>query len=306
VRDRGLSMVFQASALYPHMTVAENLGFPLKMARLERSEIAGRVARTACLLSLGSLLDRRPAQLSGGQRQRVALGRALVVEPRLLLLDEPMSNLDAQLRVSLRAELRLLHRRLGLTTLHVTHDQVEAMTMADRLAVMCAGLIVQQGPPAELYEHPADVFVAQFVGSPPMNLFRGRITRVGDTPVLALGSSVIPLDGPLGQPAAGHPAGRDVVVGIRPSAFRVDAGGAFVMDVSSTERVGAHVLVHGRLDAPAWRSRHTEPEVADRRGAVEVMLQCAGTIDPWQPLPLDVEPGSVHLFDIDTGRALAA
>jgi len=297
-------MVFQVSALYPHMTVAQNLGFPLRMARMEQSEIAPRVARAARLLGLGGLLERRPAHLSGGQRQRVALGRAIVAEPRLLLLDEPMSNLDAQLRVSLRSELCLLQRRLGLTTLHVTHDQVEAMTMADRVAVMRGGVVVQQGAPADLYAHPVDVFVAQFVGSPPMNLFRGTIERLDGRTTVALGRSVIPLDGALRAAAATQPSGRGVIVGIRPSAFRAAADGALVMDVSFTERLGSHVLVHGRLDAPAWRSADGQPDVADRRGTVEVMLPGDRAVDPWQPLPLDVEPGEIHLFDVDSGLAL--
>jgi multiple sugar transport system ATP-binding protein len=306
VRDRGLSMVFQMSALYPHMTVAQNLGFPLRMAKLEQSEIAPRVARAARLVGLGGLLERRPSQLSGGQRQRVALGRAIVAEPRLLLLDEPMSNLDAQMRVSLRAELCLLQRRLGLTTLHVTHDQVEAMTMADRVAVMRGGVVVQLGPPADLYEHPVDLFVARFVGSPPMNLFLGTIARIGDAPALTLGRSTIALDGALRHLPEVHRPGRAVVVGIRPSAFRVDAGGPLVMDVSSTEQLGAHILVHGRLGAPAWRPPDGEPEFAGRRGPVEVMLPADRPVDPWQPLPLDIEPGGIHLFDVDSGLALAA
>jgi multiple sugar transport system ATP-binding protein len=321
VRDRGLSMVFQVSALYPHMTVAENLGFPLRMARLDQDEIAPRVARAAGLLGLGDLLDRRPAQLSGGQRQRVALGRAIVAEPQLLLLDEPMSNIDAQLRVSLRAELCLLQRRLGLTTLHVTHDQVEAMTMGDRVAVMRAGLVVQEGSPADLYDRPVDVFVAQFVGSPPMNLFRGTIARLDDAPALALGRAVVLLGDRFRDVAAAHEVGREVVAGVRPSAFRAVGGGQLVMDVSSSERLGSHILVHGRLDAPGYRPRHAGAEAgadddplatdvpadpADRRGTVDVLLPNDHVVDPWQPLPLEIEPGGIHLFDADSGLALAA
>ena len=175
-RDRDIAMVFQNYALYPHMTVARNLAYPLRQRGMPRREIDRRVREVAEMLSLDELLKRRPAQLSGGQRQRVAMGRALVREPEVFLLDEPLSNLDAKLRVQMRAELKRLHARLGITTIYVTHDQVEAMTLGDRLAVISDGKLQQLGAPQEVYDHPANVFVAGFIGSPPMNLLRGRAT----------------------------------------------------------------------------------------------------------------------------------
>ncbi len=173
-RDRDIAMVFQNYALYPHMTVQRNLAFGLKERRTPKREIDRRVSEIAAVLSLGELMKRRPAQLSGGQRQRVAMGRALVREPKVFLLDEPLSNLDAKLRVQMRAELKRLHQKLSITTIYVTHDQVEAMTLADRIVVMSAGKALQTGPPQEVYSRPANLFVAGFIGSPAMNLLRGR------------------------------------------------------------------------------------------------------------------------------------
>src|SRR3989442_9097166 len=181
-RDRDIAMVFQNYALYPHMTVYRNLAFGLRQRKAPKSEIDRRVREVSGMLGLDELLGRRPAQLSGGQRQRVAMGRALVREPKTFLLDEPLSNLDAKLRVQVRAQLKRLHARLGITTIYVTHDQVEAMTLGDRIAVIAGGVLQQLGPPQDVYDHPANLFVAGFIGSPPMNLLRGSANRGGGRP----------------------------------------------------------------------------------------------------------------------------
>jgi ABC-type sugar transport system ATPase subunit len=230
--DRDVAMVFQNYALYPHMTVAENLGFPLKMGGVDREVVRSKVAAAAGLLQLSGQLDRFPDELSGGQRQRVALGRAIVREPYVFLMDEPLSNLDALLRVEMRAELVRLHKRVGRTTIYVTHDQVEAMTMASRIVLMNRGVVQQVGTPAEIYSTPANIFVATFVGSPPMNLFKGKLERSGQQTIFR-GPFEIAIDmrAPLGP----------VTVGIRPEHVTVrgaddKAGLAAVID--AVERVG--------------------------------------------------------------------
>src|SRR6266446_5131081 len=204
--DRDIAMVFQNYALYPHMSVASNLAFGLKMRKFEKAEIEKRINNAASILGIESLLQRKPRQLSGGQRQRVALGRAIVRDPKVFLFDEPLSNLDAKLRVQMRVELKKLHERLGTTAIYVTHDQVEAMTLADRLVVMNAGNVDQIGPPLDLYEQPATVFVAGFIGSPAMNLIAGRLQPDG----VAIGELIIAPGLRAGE------AGRAVTVGLRP------------------------------------------------------------------------------------------
>jgi multiple sugar transport system ATP-binding protein len=192
-KDRDMAMVFQNYALYPHMTVADNIGFSLKLSRVPKDELRARVRETAELLALESMLDRRPRQLSGGQRQRVAMGRAIIRHPQAFLMDEPLSNLDAKLRVQMRGEIAGLQNRLGVTTLYVTHDQIEAMTMGDRVAVLDAGRLQQVGTPHEIYDQPANLFVAGFIGSPPMNLLHGKVLAGDGGPVVALGSARIPM-----------------------------------------------------------------------------------------------------------------
>src|SRR5436190_1010460 len=205
-KDRDIAMVFQNYALYPHMSVWDNMAYGLRMRRMERAEIRRRVERAAAILQLDELLQRRPRQLSGGQRQRVAMGRAIVREPKVFLFDEPLSNLDAKLRVQMRVEIKRLQQELGTTSLYVTHDQVEAMTLADRLIVMNLGNVDQIGPPLDLYERPATAFVAGFIGSPAMNLIPGRLEAGG----VAVGNTVLPLDNAAGE------AGRPVLAGLRP------------------------------------------------------------------------------------------
>nr|WP_318382624.1 sn-glycerol-3-phosphate ABC transporter ATP-binding protein UgpC [uncultured Enterobacter sp.] len=265
-QDRNMAMVFQNYALYPHMTVAGNLGFSLKMQGLEKTAIAQQVAKVAETLGLTPLLERRPAQLSGGQRQRVAMGRAILRQPRLFLFDEPLSNLDAKLRVELRTEIKALHQRLNTTMIYVTHDQVEAMTMADRIVVLKNGHIEQVGTPLELYDRPANAFVAGFIGSPSMNLFSGRLERAG----------VVVTDDGLRLPVADSPqqkAGQRVLYGIRPQHFVLHERGSINAHVNVVEPTGSETqimldigqhrvttLFHQRVDARAGQTLQVLPD----------------------------------------------
>src|SRR5580692_1983990 len=215
-KDRDIAMVFQNYALYPHMSVGDNIGFALKMRKLPKSEVAVKVKETADILGLTDWLDRKPAQLSGGQRQRVAMGRAIVREPAVFLMDEPLSNLDAKLRVQMRAEVSRIQRRIGVATMYVTHDQIEAMTMGDRVAVMRTGHLQQVAPPQVLYDHPDNVFVAAFIGSPAMNLYRAELADDGET--LRLGSQTLRITDEVrrARPGLIAYAGKRIVVGFRP------------------------------------------------------------------------------------------
>jgi len=261
-RQRDVAMVFQDYALYPHMTVAENVGYPLKVRGRPRSEIARRVAEAADMLGLGPLLGRRPAQLSGGQQQRAAVARALVYEPKALLLDEPLSNLDAKLRLEARGFLKNFQRRLGITTVYVTHDQAEAMALADRIAVMDQGRLLQVGSPLDVYRRPADTFVAGFIGSPPMNLIPCELTfdglRLAGGTVLARG------------PAAGFRPGDRLLAGVRPEHLRLEtdaAGGQGLVDaeVYAVEPLGSESLVRVRAGETVLVARVFGDEVPDLR-----------------------------------------
>ena len=245
-RERGCAMVFQNYALYPHMSVAENLGYALKVAGVRPAERRARVTDVAGILGLADLLDRKPGQLSGGQRQRVAMGRAIIRAPRVFLFDEPLSNLDAKLRVQMRLEVRQLHARLGATSLFVTHDQVEAMTLADRLVVMRDGVVEQVGPPDEVYREPQSVFVGDFLGSPPMNLLDGRLADAGAT-VVVPGAAPVELSAPVRDAAVGP-----VRVGIRPEQLAVVPAerGVWPVAVDFAEELGAGRLDQGRLGDP--------------------------------------------------------
>jgi len=255
-RSRGIAMVFQSYALYPHMTVTENLSFSLRMRRLASMEIEKRVAEATRALRLEDLLARYPRQLSGGQRQRVAMGRAMVRDPTVFLFDEPLSNLDAKLRVQMRSEIKDLHRRLGNTTLYVTHDQIEAMTMADRIAVMRNGGIEQVGTPAELYDTPANLFVASFIGSPAINLLCGMVTRNGEATRVDLGEDI-----QLDIPRVRHTLpGSRVLCGVRPEHFSLEANGhGLPCRVTNTEMIGREILIYGTIAgqsvcvSPGWR-----------------------------------------------------
>jgi multiple sugar transport system ATP-binding protein len=293
-------MVFQNYALYPHMTVEKNLGSALQQRKIPKDELHQRVHSMAELLGLEELLKRRPGQLSGGQRQRVAMGRALVREPRVFLLDEPLSNLDAKLRVQMRAELKKLHHRLGITTIYVTHDQVEAMTLGDRIAVLSAGRLQQIGAPQDVYDHPTNVFVAGFIGSPPMNLLRGSV------------SGGLVEAGDLAFQREGIADGL-VIVGLRPEGLGVvgdnDPGPGFEVHVDVVEPLGDEVLVHGSVAARDAGVR-IEPEEAtllvqtSDRAAMTVRLAPEARPAEGSTMHLHVEPSTVHLFDAETGAAL--
>jgi len=302
-RSRDIAMVFQSYALYPHMTVRENLGYGLRVRKTPKDETRRRVEQVAELLGLEEYLDRRPAALSGGQRQRVAMGRAIVREPKAFLMDEPLSNLDAKLRVSMRAQLASLHGRLGTTTIYVTHDQVEAMTLGQRVAVMREGRIQQVDTPQALYSRPANLFVAAFIGSPAMNLVEAE---AADGSLHFAGFTV-----PASAPARGR-----LVVGIRPEAFAdagLTAGGlpTIDVDVDVVEELGAETHVIFPVDAApvdvsgARESEDTETLLADARTVFTARLDPLTTARPGRPLQLAVDPARFHYFDPATGDRLA-
>ncbi len=290
-RERDIAMVFQNYALYPHMNVAQNLGFALKIAKLKKSEIKTRVAEAAKILDLEEYLDRKPGQLSGGQRQRVAMGRAIVRQPRVFLMDEPLSNLDAKLRVATRSEIAALQRRLGVTTVYVTHDQVEAMTMGDRVAVMKDGVLQQVDVPSVLYDSPVNAFVAGFIGSPMMNLIEGTIGPDGIT----IGSTVVPVPRGL-QQAAG--TGK-VTVGLRPESVELTGTTAGIPAVVNlVEELGAEAYVYARL-------AHT---VDDTRFAATpdfiVRVNPKSAPKSGSAIELHVKPDSMLLFDAESGARI--
>jgi multiple sugar transport system ATP-binding protein len=297
-RDRDIAMVFQNYALYPHMTVYKNLAFGLKERKTPKPEIDRRVREASAMLGLDELLKRRPAQLSGGQRQRVAMGRALVREPLAFLLDEPLSNLDAKLRVQMRAELKRIHQRLGITTIYVTHDQVEAMTLGDRIVVMSAGEVQQIGKPYDVYRHPANLFVAGFIGSPPMNLLRGR----------AVGGRIEAGDLAFDRP--GVPDG-EVAVGVRPEALTVAADGLPSIDfrVDVVEPLGDEVVVHGStlgtlVESGAEEGLELPLAVEGSRAPVVARFEPAHEPEPGETLRLGIRPERIHVFDLQTRAAI--
>jgi multiple sugar transport system ATP-binding protein len=325
-RDRDIAMVFQNYALYPHMTVAQNIAFSLKLAKRPKQEVRKRVEETARLLGLEELLDRRPKQLSGGQRQRVAMGRAIVREPQVFLMDEPLSNLDAQLRVHMRGEIEALQKRLGVTTVYVTHDQIEAMTMGDRVAVLRAGELQQVGTPTEVYDRPANLFVAGFIGSPPMNLARGTIESANGTLSLRLGKESIPIPQEFARERGlSSWSGRSVIAGLRPEDLEgppedgsAEAGDGAKLEatIDRVEAVGAHLLGFFTVDAPP----PTGEAVAEATGGglEEVALItregtpfCA-TFEPRSALHVGdrvevrVDTRRLHFFDPDTETAIGA
>jgi multiple sugar transport system ATP-binding protein len=293
-QSRDIAMVFQNYALYPHMTVAENMGFALKIARLPRAEITTRVREAAKILDLEEYLTRRPSQLSGGQRQRVAMGRAIVRQPRVFLMDEPLSNLDAKLRVATRSEIAALQRRLGVTTVYVTHDQVEAMTMGDRVAVMKDGILQQCDTPRVLYDSPVNAFVAGFIGSPSMNLIGGRIEAGG----VMLGSSLIPIPSELRELAGA--SGTPVTVGVRPEAIELAADGDGIPAiVNLVEELGAEAYVYAQL---ADHVRESVTAVNDVIARVEPRHE-PKTGDR---IHLRVKENAILLFDAETGLRIGA
>ena len=281
-KDRDIAMVFQNYALYPHKTVAENMGFALKLRRAPKAEIEARVRRAAEILDLMPYLGRYPRQLSGGQRQRVAMGRAIVRDPKVFLFDEPLSNLDAKLRVQMRAEIKELHQRLKTTTVYVTHDQVEAMTMADRIVVMNDGVVEQVGSPLDLYDRPVNLFVAGFIGSPAMNLLKGTIRANGKASFVTDSGVALPI-----VKAPPDADGRPAFYGIRPEHFALGGSGV-AAEVSVIEPTGAETQVFAKLGGEK---------------IVGVFREQIAT-SPGDMLPLAPDPAAVHLFDAGSGLRL--
>jgi multiple sugar transport system ATP-binding protein len=323
-RDRDIAMVFQSYALYPHLSVYENIAFGLRLKKLPKREIEERVQKAATILGLEELLKRKPRNLSGGQRQRVAMGRAIVREPSAFLMDEPLSNLDAKLRVQMRAEISRLQRDLGTTTLYVTHDQVEAMTMGDRVAVMRKGELQQVAPPQELYDHPDNLFVGGFIGSPAMNMLEATVNRRNGSYALDLGGSqTLTLDaGDLAdRPALAAYDGRRVILGIRPEAIEEASIAGddrpehhLKGQVELREALGSELVVHFTL--PEGRVAQTEEtkELA-RESSVEGGLESEGAllvgrfgarahVTEGEPVKVSVDTTTLHFFDPDTGLGI--
>jgi len=280
--DRDVAMVFQNYALYPHMSVFQNMAYGLKIRGLPKAEIARRVGETAELLGISALLDRKPRQLSGGQRQRVAMGRAIVREPKLFLFDEPLSNLDAKLRVQMRAEIRRLQKRLGVTSLYVTHDQTEAMTLGDRLVVMHQGHAAQVATPMEVWARPADTYVGGFIGSPAMNLLEAQLARSGAAAALKAGPMLRFADGP-----RSGPDGQRLLIGIRPEHVRHDPAG-LELALDLVEPLGSESVLHGRLPGGEALTAKLAGSAPATGGSITVALP----------------PQDWHVFDAETGRRL--
>jgi multiple sugar transport system ATP-binding protein len=283
--DRGLAMVFQSYALYPHMTVRQNLSFGLENINTPRAEIETKVGEVSKMLQIDMLLDRRPKDLSGGQRQRVAIGRAVVREPRVFLFDEPLSNLDAELRVDMRGEIAALHRRLGNTMIYVTHDQVEAMTMADKIAVLRLGELEQFGRPLDLYNRPDNLFVAGFIGSPKMNFITGQVDG-SDRTILHLDTGET-----MHLPATGfrQQVGEPVTLGIRPNHLRHDEVGPVKVIVKSVEQLGGESYVYGHTTKGAPITLHAQGQTV---------------IDFGDTVHVSAPPDQIHLFDTESGLTL--
>jgi ABC-type sugar transport system ATPase subunit len=287
-RDRDIAMVFQDYALYPQMTVAENLAFGLKMRKIPRSEIEGRVRRAAQMLGIEDLLERKPRALSGGQRQRAALGRALVREPKVFLMDEPLSNLDAKLRVQTRSEIKRLQNKIGTTTIYVTHDQVEAMTMGDRVAIMTNGVLAQVGAPREVYERPANVFVAGFIGSPSMQFARASASRGAEGVTLSHGSMTLKID------ASSQPLPAEVTVGVRPEHAHPWGNGRKLIgpidgQVEYVEMLGRESMIGVEVAEDTRLVLGADPD---------------GNVAVGDRISFGIEPGRIYLFDADTELAL--
>ena len=284
--DRGLAMVFQTYALYPHMTVRQNMGFALRLARVPRAERDRKVEEAARILQLDPYLERRPRDLSGGQRQRVAIGRAIVRQPKVFLFDEPLSNLDAALRGQMRIELSRLHEELNATMIYVTHDQIEAMTMADKIVVLQAGRVEQVGSPLDLYHHPANLFVAGFIGSPRMNMLPAKVVEAGTSGTMVALSSgqrtSVPVEAGTARP------GDSVTLGIRPEGLHIDPGGTIPAAVSLVERLGGLTLLHVKAG-----------------GDQEMTVQIEGSapVRAHDQISLAVDASACHLFDT-AGQAL--
>jgi multiple sugar transport system ATP-binding protein len=316
-RHRDVAMVFQNYALYPHLTVYQNIGFALENKKIAKSELHRRVRSAAAIVGLGDVLGRKPRHLSGGQRQRVAMARAIVREPAVFLMDEPLSNLDAKLRVQMRSEVLRVHHSVGAATLYVTHDQIEAMTMGDRVAVLRDGVLQQYGTPRELYDHPANVFVATFIGSPEMNLYEASVSGSE----LVLGSQRLALPAELAGPGGrltGH-QGRKVVAGIRPEDLGLPAAhgsppaaGSLAADIQLVEVLGSEQHVYLTLDAtPMARTADLALPGEDTSGVLArtapngvARVQARGMIRPGERVTFTVDAARLHFFDPDTGARI--
>jgi multiple sugar transport system ATP-binding protein len=324
-KDRDVAMVFQNYALYPHLNVLENIAFALRVRGVSKDVREQKAREAAEVLGLTEVIARKPRQLSGGQRQRVAMGRALVREPAVFLMDEPLSNLDANLRVQMRTEVLRVQRRLGVATLYVTHDQTEAMTMGDRVAVLRGGELQQLAAPQELYESPVNLFVASFIGSPPMNLYEATVSGPPDALVLTLGSQRLALPAGLGHrpPALVAGESRTLVVGIRPEHLTVASAGSasrestLAAHVELVESLGNESLVHFSTDARMVRSKGgvwTPDAAVQATGEIAGASAAEGVarVDPRVPVAagdrvaLEVDLGRLHFFDSETGRAIRA
>lgn len=314
-KDRDIAMVFQSYALYPHMTVRQNIAFPLTLAKMRKADIAQKVSETAKILDLTNLLDRKPSQLSGGQRQRVAMGRAIVRHPKAFLMDEPLSNLDAKLRVQMRGEIAQLQRRLGTTTVYVTHDQTEAMTLGDRVVVMYGGIAQQIGTPEELYERPANLFVAGFIGSPAMNFFPARLTAIG----LTLPFGEVTLAPEVQGVIAAHPKPENVIVGVRPehiqNAALIDAyqrirALTFQVKVNLVESLGADKYLYFTTESPAVHSvqldelAEVEGESALHENQFVARVPAESKVAIGQSVELAFDTARLAVFDADSGANL--
>ncbi len=317
-KDRDIAMVFQNYALYPHMSVYDNIGFALKLAKVPKEEIDTRVRKAAAILELEDNLDRKPGQLSGGQRQRVAMGRAIVRQPKAFLMDEPLSNLDAKLRVQMRAEIAALQRELAVTTVYVTHDQIEAMTMGDRVAVLKDGYLQQVDTPQNLYDHPVNVFVAAFIGSPSMNLFEAQVDLSGDAGSIRLGSHVLGLspENLVKHPKLRDYDGRPVIVGIRPEDYEdaalapdVPESQRFTSKVTLLEALGSEIMAHFKVDAPTVDSGDPDA-VEEKAGAGQA--NAVGRFSPrsqarmGQEIEIAVSTENMHFFDAETRQSIEA
>jgi multiple sugar transport system ATP-binding protein len=319
-KDRDVAMVFQNYALYPHLSVLDNIAFALRVRGVSKDERERKARDAAEVLGLSEVVNRKPRQLSGGQRQRVAMGRALVREPTVFLMDEPLSNLDANLRVQMRSEVLRVQRRLGVATLYVTHDQTEAMTMGDRVAVLRGGELQQMAAPQDLYERPANLFVASFIGSPPMNLYEAAVAGPADALVLTLGSQrlALPRDAAQRRPGLAGGDGRKLVVGIRPEHLTVGSGGESTLaaDVELVESLGNESLVHFSTDARTVRNRAgvwtADPAAVNASGDIAGASAAEGVarVDPrvsvaaGERVTFDVDVERLHFFDADGGNAI--
>jgi multiple sugar transport system ATP-binding protein len=314
-KDRDIAMVFQSYALYPHMTVGENMGFPLQLAKVDKATIRQKVQQAAEMLELTQHLDRKPSNLSGGQRQRVAMGRAIVRSPKAFLMDEPLSNLDAKLRVQMRTQVSRIQKTLGTTTLYVTHDQTEAMTLGDRVVVMRAGIIQQVGSPQHLYENPANLFVAGFIGSPSMNFLPATIE--GDEVVSPLGRATMPDD--VRQEVHGSASGRNIILGIRPEHFE-DAklvgdkpGGRFTTRIDLVESMGSDVYAYFAVQGEGAHAadleelaKDTGQDMTSMETQITARLDAAARVAADHEAELWYDTSKMHVFDANSGAKLTA